>query len=42
MARQLRGLGFEARTLAGGYNAWKAAYDVEPKPAVAPAQSPAS
>jgi hypothetical protein len=30
VARQLRALGFDARALAGGYNAWRRAYDVEP------------
>jgi 3-mercaptopyruvate sulfurtransferase SseA len=35
-------MGFDVRVLAGGYDAWKAAYDVEPKPAAAPARSPAS
>lgn len=30
-ARQLRAMGFDARALLGGYNAWEASYPVEPK-----------
>jgi rhodanese-related sulfurtransferase len=32
VARELRSLGFEASALDGGYNAWRAAYPVEPIP----------
>jgi hypothetical protein len=31
VARQLLALGFDAAALAGGYQAWRAAYPVEPK-----------
>jgi hypothetical protein len=31
VARQLLSLGFDAAALAGGYNAWRAAYPVEAK-----------
>jgi hypothetical protein len=31
VARQLLALGFDAAALEGGYNAWRAAYPVEPK-----------
>jgi rhodanese-related sulfurtransferase len=30
VARQLRAMGFDAYALAGGYRAWKQAFDVEP------------
>jgi hypothetical protein len=30
VARQLRALSFDAYALAGGYRAWKQAFDVEP------------
>jgi hypothetical protein len=31
VARQLLSLGFDTAALEGGYNAWRAAYPVEPK-----------
>jgi hypothetical protein len=31
VARQLLALGFDAAALTGGYQAWRAAYPVEPK-----------
>jgi hypothetical protein len=31
VVRELQSLGFRAAALQGGYNAWKAAYPVEPK-----------
>jgi rhodanese-related sulfurtransferase len=34
-ARLLQSLGFDAAALKGGYNAWRAAYPVEPKAEVA-------
>jgi len=37
VARHLRGLGFDAAALAGGYEAWRRAYPVEPKPGEAAA-----
>jgi rhodanese-related sulfurtransferase len=33
VAQQLRALGFEAYALEGGFDAWRAAYPVEPLPA---------
>jgi hypothetical protein len=33
VARQLRARGFDAVALKGGYDAWRAAYPVEPKDA---------
>jgi rhodanese-related sulfurtransferase len=34
VARQLKGLGFDALALAGGYAAWRDAYPVEAKQAI--------
>jgi hypothetical protein len=39
VARQLLGLGFDAAALLGGYNAWRAAFPVEPKQHMRPAQA---